>query len=401
MEHTSDASPSAPLDLLTRRAMPHLADNLRAAAEPLMDRWQQTVRRALPAADELTFKQLRDDLPVVLEQIAMALESDDPAPTADLLALAPAHGEVRFHQDFKLDEMLFEYNLLRPVLTDEVMRHLGRPFDSPELTALNLAFDSAVRRSAVSFVEHQTRQLKAATEAQSKYLSFLSHDLRGGLNGVFLMIEVLKRELVKDPKFAESVEDLEVMRRSLYETVGTMDRFLHAERFRKGRVQVRPARLNVQASLSEHAAHFAYQARDKGLELKVDVPADCQVVTDRELLGLIVQNLLSNAIKYGGRGTVTLSAACQGGGCRLAVSDQGPGIAPEKLSELFAAFSRGETHGQPGMGLGLSIARQAAGALGGRLWAESQVGQGTTFYLEVPKEGPPPPPAPAGDKPRA
>ena len=56
--------------------------------------------------------------------------------------------------------------------------------------------------------------IKAATEAQSKYLSFLSHDLRGGLNGVFLMIEVLKRELVKDPKFAESVDDLEVMRRA-------------------------------------------------------------------------------------------------------------------------------------------------------------------------------------------
>lgn len=394
------SSPSSLADVLARQPCPELAAALRAAAGGVIDRWQAAVRRALPSADALTFAQLRDDLPVILEQVAKALESDRPGATDELIAITPDHGGVRYQQDFKLDEMMVEYLLLRRILFEDVAAHLGRPMATGELLALNLAVDETVRRATVDFVEHQSRQLKAANEAQSKYLSFLSHDLRGGLNGIFLMIEVLKRELLKEPKFADAVEDLEMMRRSLTETIGTMDRFLHAERFRKGKVQVRPGRLRLHSLLSEFASHFGYQAKDKGLELKVEAPHDCEVVTDRELLGLIVQNLLSNAIKYGQQGAVRVSATCVNGGTwRVAVSDQGPGIAPEKLNELFGDFSRGETHGQPGVGLGLSIARQAAQFLSARLWAESQAGQGTTFYLELPKDGPRPtaaePPKPA------
>jgi signal transduction histidine kinase len=382
--------------VLARQSCPEVAGALRAAAGGLIDRWQEAVRHALPTADVLTFGQLRDDLPAVLEQMARALESDQPGPTDRLTEISPAHGGVRYRQEFKLDEMLVEYILLRHILVEEVTRHLGRPMAVGECLAVNAAVDETIRRATVDFVEHQNRRLKAATEAQSKYLSFLSHDLRGGLNGIFLMIEVLKRELLKEPKFADAVDDLEMMRRSITETIGTMDRFLHAERFRKGKVQVRPGRLRLHSLLNEFASHFGYQAKDKGLELKVEAPADCEVITDRELLGLIVQNLLANAIKYAGRGAVRVSATCVNGGTwRVAVSDQGPGIAPEKLNELFGAFSRGETHGQPGVGLGLSIARQAAHFLSARLWAESQMGQGTTFYLELPKDGPRPTAEPA------
>ena len=77
-----------------------------------------------------------------------------------------------------------------------------------------------------------------------------------------------------------------------------------------------------------------------------------------------------------------------GDGCLVSVADQGPGIPQEKLSELFGSFTRGDTHGQPGVGLGLSIARQAADLLGARLWAESEVGKGSTFYLKLPKDPP-------------
>ena len=85
-------------------------------------------------------------------------------------------------------------------------------------SALMTGMDVVTRQTTLEYVAQQTTQLRAANEAQSKYLSFLSHDLRGGLNGVFLMIEVLRRELVKEPKFKESLEDLEMMRRSICET---------------------------------------------------------------------------------------------------------------------------------------------------------------------------------------
>jgi signal transduction histidine kinase len=378
------------LDVLMKRSFPELAAAVRAAVRPVVGRWVEVVRRSLPPADELTFAQVRDDLPVVLEQMARALEAHRPGPTEKLIAITPKHGEVRFHQSFNVDQLIGEYQLLRPLLIEQVTAGLGRPLEPDEAVALHAGLDLIVRRSTTAFVEHQTSQLRAATEAQSKYLSFLSHDLRGGLNGVFLMVEVLRRELVKEPRFAESLEDMEMMRRSIFETIGTMDRFLHAERFRKGKVQVKPGKVDLGQLIAEVSTQFAYQARDRKLNLEVDRSDPCRAVTDRELVSLILQNLLSNALKYTPKGTVRISAAPgkAGEGCLLAVADEGMGIAKDKLSDMFTPFARGETQGQPGVGLGLSIARQAADLLGAKLWAESEQGKGSTFYLQLPTEPP-------------
>lgn len=381
MEHPS-------LELLSGRAYPELAGALRGGIEPIIAKWQAVVRRALPSADELTFAQLRDDMPKVLEHVAAALESNEPLATRKLNDLAPEHGATRFQQQFKFEELLVEHSIMRPIMLEEVTVRLGRPMTVGEAAALMIGLDVMTRQAALEFVGHQTRQLRAANEAQSKYLSFLSHDLRGGLNGVCLMIEVLRRELTKEERFQESVDDLDMMRRSIFETIGTMDRFLHAERFRKGKVQVRPMRVNLRHLLAEVSAHFSYMAKDKSVELSFDAPPDSDVVSDKDLLMMILQNVTSNAIKYGARAPVTLSARRVDGGSawRLSVTDQGGGIAPDKLKDLFGPFTRGETQGQPGVGLGLSIARQAADLLGAKLWAESPTsegGKGTTFHLEL------------------
>ena len=373
------------LDVLMKRPFPELASAVRAAIKATCDRWVEVVRQAFPPADELTFAQVRDDLPTVLEHMSRALAADRSAPTEELSDIAPKHGEVRFHQSFNVDQLVGEYQLLRPILVEQVGDQLGRPLEPEESVALHAGLDLVVRRSAAAFVDHQTRQLRAATEAQSKYLSFLSHDLRGGLNGVFLMIEVLRRELVKEPRFTESLEDLEMMRRSIFETIGTMDRFLHAERFRKGKVQVKPGRVDLGHLIAEVSTQFIYQAKDKGLQLVVDRGEPCPATTDRELVTMILQNLLSNAVKYTTKGEVRVKAEVHpAGGCILSVADQGSGIPEDKLGELFGAFTRGETHGQPGVGLGLSIARQAADLLGAKLWAESKIGHGSTFFLHLP-----------------
>ena len=376
-----------PLDLLKYRAFPEISQALRARTEKILERWASVVKQVLPAAEELTFTQLRDDLPRVMEQIAEALETDQPAATHELVDMAQPHGLVRFHQNYNINELLVEYHLLRRITLEEVADQLGRPMDASELVGINLGIDTALRRSVVTFVEHQTRQLQAATELQSRYLSFLSHDLRGGLNGALLMIEVLKREIAHEARFAETVNDLDVMRRSILDTVSTMDRFLHAERFRKGKVQVRLGAADVNALIQELVTQALYLATDKGISLTTELGAGCHVNSDRELLNLILQNLLSNAIKYTQHGTVTVRSQSQAttseGGCRISIVDQGPGIAPERMADLFVPFTRGETHGQSGVGLGLSIAKQAADLLGAAITVESTLGKGSTFHVDI------------------
>ncbi len=373
------------MDVLKYQPFPQLAAALRAQREPIVVRWQTAVEEILPQAHTLTLAQLRNDLPATLDQMAAALEATDPKATKDLMEVALIHGETRFDQSYNLAELMIEYSLLRPIVIEEISRSLNRIISIDEITALNLGIDVATRRGVVSFANHQKAELQALAEAQSKYLSFLSHDLRGGLNGVLLMLEVLRRDLVNESKYKESLDDLETMRRSILETVSTMDRFLHAERFRKGKVQVHVGPVKLHALISSLLQQFSYSASEKDLRLEMDVPREAELNSDQQLINLILQNLIGNAIKYSKRGTVSVKAQdCDR--WRISVQDQGPGIVTEKLNTLFQTFTRGDTHGQSGSGLGLSIARQAADLLRARLWAESQPGLGSTFFLELPKE---------------
>jgi signal transduction histidine kinase len=377
------------LEKLQRAVHPELADALHNSRERILARWVDEVRKVLPTADELTLSGLRNNLPNALEDIVKALRSDaGSSATRDLLADSAEHGVCRFHQSYNLNELLIEYNILRGVLVEEVVATLQRPLEVAEFLLLSISIDQLIRKGVVVFVQHQTRQLQAATEAQSKYLSFLSHDLRGALNGILLMTEVLRRDLANEPRFAESIEDLDMMRRSIYDTVATMDRFLHAERLRNGKVQLKLSPVSIVDVIHGLSAQFVGQARAKGLAIELDGDGAGVVRTDRELLTLVLQNLLGNAIKYSQKGVVKVFAGLIGPpgeqGCRISVIDNGPGIAAERLQELFAPFQRGETHGQSGLGLGLSIAHQAAEILGAKLHAESQPGKGSTFHLDLP-----------------
>jgi signal transduction histidine kinase len=374
----------ATLDLLKFSPFLELAGAVQQRAPAILNRWLAVVRSEMPTADALTLEQLRDELPNVLLELAKTLEASDGGHFDQMKAAAEEHGEVRFHQSYNLNELLIEYGILRPLVIDEIISHLGRPLRAEESAALNMGLDTIVRRSVIRFTSYQQSQLSVVAEAQSKYLAFLSHDIRGGLNGVLLIVEVLKQELAEESKFTESLDDLDRMRRAILDTVGTMDRFLHAERFRQGKVQPNNAPVDLQPLLAGLCNQMMHQAKTKGLNLQCTVPAGIVVNTDKDLVLLIVQNLLSNAIKYTSKGHVTLRAEPRGsGGALISVADEGPGISAQVQARLFEPFTRGETHGQDGVGLGLSMARQAADVMGAKLSVESKVGVGSVFRVEL------------------
>jgi len=374
----------ATLDLLRFQSFPLIAAAIDIRMEAILDRWQKLVRQKMPTADELTLTQLRDELPIVLNELSQTLAADDGSHFDRLKEVAQDHGQVRFHQSFNIGELLVEYGILRSVLLDEVTAHLGKDMTVAQSAALNMGIDITIRNGVMRFTSFQEQQLKLVVEAQSKTLAFLSHDLRGGLNGVLLMVEVLKRELAGETRFQDSVHDLDAMRQSILDTVATMDRFLHAERFRQGKVQPHNTTIHLDALLNDLSTHFRLLASAKGIELTVAVAGQLTVFVDKDLLLLIVQNLLSNAIKYSPKGKVALKAELNPAGkVRISVSDNGPGIAPERVANLFKPFTRGETHGQEGVGLGLSIARQAADLIGASISVDSKPGGGSVFSIDL------------------
>jgi signal transduction histidine kinase len=122
------------------------------------------------------------------------------------------------------------------------------------------------------------------------------------------------------------------------------------------------------------------------LHLELDVPSTLPTLwVDRDRVIQVFENLLANAMKFTPRGgRVTIGGREDAGGVVFRVADTGPGISPDKLSHLFDRFWQARDADRRGMGLGLAIAKQVVEAHGGEIWAESQVGRGTTFFFTIP-----------------
>jgi signal transduction histidine kinase len=127
-------------------------------------------------------------------------------------------------------------------------------------------------------------------------------------------------------------------------------------------------------------------ASDKGLVLVAEVPAtDVRIVCDRERVLQVLSNFIGNALKFTSEGgTITVSAREREGEARFSVTDSGCGIAAEQLPHIFDRYWQAKG-ARDGIGLGLSIAKGIVDAHGGRIWVESKIDQGTTFYFTLRK----------------
>ncbi len=384
MNHSTLIDPA--LGAVTSESFPEIAQALRTASTRIMERWSATVAAVLPAAEDLTLSQLRDHVPGLLEQIAATLAPGQPVPTQQWDEASKPLGEIQFHEASNVNKILIEYQLLRSVILEEMAATLGRSLTPSEAVTFNGVFDTAQRGGVVNFVDHLTRQLKAADDLQTNYITYLNHDLRGGMNGILLMVEVLKRELSAEPRFAESTEDLEAMRRSVLESVATMDRFVFAHRLGRGKLQVRFNVLNVKSILVEAVQGWSHIAKERHVEISVEVSDLIRLESDRDLLRLILQNLIGNAIKHSrrGGGLAKIEAVpLAEGGCSITIRDDGPGISAVQLEHIFSSSSSSGI-GKQGFKLGLPVSKMAADILGATLTVDSVPGKGTTVSLNIP-----------------
>src|SRR3954452_17574901 len=376
------------LDVLAYHSFPHLASAVRAGKDAIIHAWEDAVRQALPAADRLTLQQLRNTLPSVLDEIAEAFASNKPRTIQELIEGSKRHGATRFHENYCVRELIVEYMLLRRIVIEHVSEALGKGMDTNSSIALNIAIDVVLQSGIVTFTDHLQRQIRASAEIQSKYLSFLSHDLRNHLNNAVLQLQLLSARLARAPEHAETVESIQSIKQGVLRTTVGMDRLLQAEQLRHEAVDLNLYTVDLAQLLSEVAQQWRSEAQSKGFNLNVEVPDGARIESDETLLTLVLQNLLGNAVKYSSSGTVKLLAQPRLTGnsaaWMLCVSDQGPGIPSENRTKLFDAFKRGDMFGQPGVGLGLAIALHATRLLGGQLEVESALGSGSTFRLILP-----------------
>ena len=230
-------------------------------------------------------------------------------------------------------------------------------------------------------------QAESANRAKDEFLAVLSHELRTPLNAMLGWVRLLKTNRESDEIFNKAVESIE--RSALTQTKFVED-LLDVTRIANGNIRLtkRPVTLNqiVQASVDG----IRPTAEGKSITLSYDADhTNIAVFADPERIQQIVNNLMSNAVKFteeGGEISVTLDKT--GDEARLAVRDNGQGIAPEFLPRVFERYKQANnstTNRKGGLGLGLAIVKHLTELHGGSITAESDgVGKGSTFTVRLP-----------------
>ena len=215
-------------------------------------------------------------------------------------------------------------------------------------------------------------------------MSRMSHELRTPLNSVLGFAQILEMEL-QSPDELEMVGYIHHSGKYLLELINEV---LDISRIESGHVSVLIEPINLQDLERECIELVKPQANELGITIFSQSRYDFQVLGDQQRLKQVMLNLLSNAIKYNRpNGSVTIECTPKPRSLvRLSVRDTGPGINPDLISRLFTPFDRldAETSGIEGTGLGLALSKGLVEAIGGTIGVDSEVGHGSTFWIELP-----------------
>jgi signal transduction histidine kinase/CheY-like chemotaxis protein len=248
--------------------------------------------------------------------------------------------------------------------------------------------------------EHHRAMLLAehSSAAKSRFLATVSHEMRTPLNGIMGMTQLLQRGGAS----AEQLAQLDVIGSSSRHLQAVIGDLLDLSRIELGKLVLEERPFELEGTVRDVTDLLHAVAQDKGLHFDVEfapgLPA--WVGGDASRIKQVLHNLIGNAIKFTARGGVSLRVEpCDSGLC-FSVNDSGEGIAPQALERIFDAFEQGPAatvHARAGTGLGLTISRQIARAMGGDVICRSSEGRGATFVFTLPLEPATPPPLRSGE----
>lgn len=222
-------------------------------------------------------------------------------------------------------------------------------------------------------------------ERQEEFFQMAVHDLRSPLSAIVVYSELLMNRVLGDLSDRQ-VEQIGTIHRNCVQLIRMAEDVLASAQVRAGKLEIEMLPLDLHVLCREAVVGLAGLAQAKNIDVVV-VPNEVpHVPADQDKLSRAFCNILGNAIKFtpvGGKILVELGSDAHE--VTIAVTDEGPGISPEKRESIFAKFQRGEHGGEKGHGLGLTIARYFIDLHGGRILVDSRRNRGSTFLLALPR----------------
>ena len=328
-------------------------------------------RRLPPSAPPLT--------PERMDKIRQGLAAHVPGTPLDELAiqnqqLITALNEVRAQRDdlARLNDELAETNRGVMALYHQL---------SEELEETN--------RGVVALyaeLDEKSVQLRAASEAKSRFLANVSHELRAPVTAIIGLGRLLADE-GSDPLSTEQSRQIELIRGSASDLLSLVNDLLDLAKAEAGRIEPSWSEVDLKAVFGQLRGTLRPLATRPGVDFVVEEPGVPRLVTDEVLLAQVLRNLLTNALKFTSAGHVTLTAREVGGDVEFTVTDTGTGIPAELHERIFEEFYQvpgSQALSGKGTGLGLPYARRLVGILGGALRVASTPGEGSTFTVSLP-----------------
>ena len=254
-------------------------------------------------------------------------------------------------------------------------------------TARELARLDAEQRLTADTLRALNVQLEQASRAKSEFLANMSHELRTPLNAILGFTEMILDDLygAVPAELKEPLADIQTNGAHLLRLINDV---LDLSKIEAGRMELSLGDYAVEDVVTTVRASLRSIAEDKRLDLVTEVEPDLPVARgDAKRLTQCLLNLVGNALKFTHEGRVVVGVERLGDQLRYRVSDTGIGIPADQLDEVFAQFRQVDTtttRDFGGTGLGLSITKKFVELHGGRIWVESELGKGSTFYFTVP-----------------
>ncbi|WP_242360277.1 ATP-binding protein [Anaeromyxobacter sp. SG17] len=272
---------------------------------------------------------------------------------------------------------------------------LQRELDSQTHDVVALAGALAARKreleAALDVARRAQEDAERANAVRTHFLRLVSHELRTPLTTLHLQLQ----RLTRDAEHPLEEHQRAILRRGVFAATrltGLVEALLHQAQLASGRLAAEVEDVDLGALVAKVVEEQRPQAEDKGLELVLRAPDHVPwIETEPRFLRLILANVVGNAIKFTAAGAVEVAVESRGDELRVQVKDSGPGIAPEDRSRLFEPFERSARAAEqyvPGLGLGLTVARDLGAAIGARVELASSSGMGSTFVVALPSGQP-------------